>query len=187
VVGQAVRVTDSDSAPMVRAEEASDHEQIASVVSRAFGSPNEARLVEAIRASSNYVPGWSLVATVARRVVGHVMVSYVILRDGASEHRVPSLSPLAVDPDHQGCGIGSALVHAVVSVIEAAGEQLIVLEGSPWYYARFGFEYAVPLGITIKLPDWAPAEAAQVLRLSEYNPAICGELVYPPAFDIVTD
>jgi putative acetyltransferase len=187
VVGKAVRVTNAERATTVRAENATDHDEIASVVSRAFGSPNEAQLVAAIRASSNYVPSWSLVATVERRVVGHVMVSYVILRDGASEHCVPSLSPLSVDPDHQARGIGSAMVRAVAAVVDAAGEPLIVLEGSPWYYSRFGFEYAVPLGITIKLPDWAPAEAAQVLRLNRYDPAIRGELVYPQAFDVVTD
>ena len=180
-------MTNAERATTVRAEDATDHDEIASVVSRAFGSPNEAQLVAAIRASSNYVPSWSLVATVDRRVVGHVMVSYVILRDGASEHRVPSLSPLSVDPDHQARGIGSAMVRAVAAVVDAAGEPLIVLEGSPWYYSRFGFEYAVPLGITIKLPDWAPAEAAQVLRLNRYDPAIRGELVYPQAFDVVTD
>jgi hypothetical protein len=32
----------------------------------------------------------------------------------------------------------------------------------------------VPLGITIELPDWAPPEAAQVLRLSRYD-AGCAE------------
>lgn len=171
----------------IRAEEPSDYDAIAGVVSRAFGSPNEARLVAAIRASPNFVPGWSLIATIEDRVIGHVMVSYVTLRDGTSEHRVPSLSPLAVDPDHQRHGVGSALVHAAASVVEAAGEPLIVLEGSPWYYPRFGFEYAVPLGITIKLPEWAPPEAAQVLRLSRYDASIRGELAYPPAFDVVAE
>jgi hypothetical protein len=48
-------------------------------------------------------------------------------------------------------------------------EPLIVLEGSPGYYSRFGIEYAVPFGITIELPDWAPPEAVQVLRLSRYD------------------
>ena len=33
---------------------------------------------------------------------------------------------------------------------------MIVLEGSPKYYPTLGFEYAVPLGITITLPDWHP-------------------------------
>jgi len=43
------------------------------------------------------------------------------------------------------------------------------------------FEYALPLGITIELPDWAPPEAAQVLRLSRYDAGVRGEVEYPPA------
>jgi putative acetyltransferase len=66
------------------------------------------------------------------------------------------------------------------------GEPLVVLEGSPVYYARLGFEYSVPLGITITLPSWAPAEAAQLLRLRGYDPAIKGHVEYPPAFDAAT-
>jgi len=169
----------------IRPEREADRDAIASVVTRAFGSPNEAQLVAALRASENYVPEWSLVATVDASVVGHVMVSYMTLRDGTVECRVAGLSPLAVDPDHQARGIGSALVRAVVAVVDTAGEPLIVLEGSPWYYPRFGFEHAVPLGITINLPEWAPAEAAQVVRLSNYDPSIGGVVVYPPAFDVV--
>ena len=59
----------------------------------------------------------------------------------------------------------------------------IVLQGSPTYYCRFGFEWSVPLGITMELPDWAPREAAQVRRLAAYDPTIRGEVVLPPAFD----
>jgi putative acetyltransferase len=179
-----VRVTDVNTRVVIRAEQVAVQEAIAAVVSRAFGSSNEARLVAAIRASSNYVPSWSLVAvTTAGRVVGHVMVSYVSLRDAGSKHRVPNLSPLSVDPDYQRRGVGCALVRAVASVVESAGEPLIVLEGSPAYYSRFGFEYAVPLGITIKLPEWAPPEAAQVLRLNRYDAGVGGEVEYPPAFN----
>ncbi|HVJ97254.1 MAG TPA: N-acetyltransferase [Acidimicrobiia bacterium] len=169
-----------------RPETAADHDAIASVVARAFGSPAEAALVDAIRASPNYVPTWSLVATIDGNVVGHVMASYVTLRDGDTDHRIPSLSPLAVDPDAQRRGIGGALVRALTATVEAEREPLIVLEGSPGYYSRFGFEFAVPLGITITLPDWAPPEAAQVLRLKEYDPAVRGHVVFPPAFDPFT-
>jgi putative acetyltransferase len=169
-----------------RPETAADHDAIASVVARAFGSPAEAALVDAIRASPNFVANWSLVATVDGTVVGHVMASYVTLRDGDTDHRIPSLSPLAVDPDAQRRGIGGTLVRALTATVDAAGEPLIVLEGSPDYYSRFGFEYAAPLGISITLPDWAPPEAAQVLRLENYDPAVRGHVVYPPAFDPFT-
>jgi putative acetyltransferase len=176
---------DAAAGLLIRAEEIQDRQAIADVVSRAFESPNHARLVDALRESANSVPTWSLVAIVDDRIVGHVMVSYAILRDVSIEHRVASLSPLSVDPAYQRRGIGSALVRSVVSRVDSAGEPLIVLEGSPWYYSRFGFEHSVPLGITIELPDWAPPEAAQILRLGQYDPAIRGELVYPPAFDVV--
>jgi putative acetyltransferase len=183
-----MRVTDANTRVKIRAEEVADQDAIAAVVSRAFESSNEARLVAAIRASSNYVPSWSLVAvTTAGRVVGYVMVSYINLRDGATKHRVPSLSPLSVDPNYQRRGVGCALARAVASAVESAGEPLIVLEGSPAYYSRLGFEYAVPLGITIKLPDWAPPEAAQVLRLSRYDAGVRGEVEYPRAFNMAAE
>ena len=167
----------------IRAERPGDGRAIADVVAAAFGSPAEARLVEALRASSSFVAEWSLVAELDGRVVGHVMVSYAALRDDATEHRIASLAPLAVGPDVQGRGIGSALVRAVTARVDEDGEPLVVLEGSPSYYGRFGFEHSVPRGIHINLPDWAPPEAAQILRLRTYDSSIRGHVVYPPAFD----
>jgi putative acetyltransferase len=62
-----------------------------------------------------------------------------------------------------------------------------VLEGSPAFYGRLGFEYSVPYGIHIALPSWAPREASQVLRLGNYTNRVRGQVVYPPAFDAVTE
>ena len=171
----------------VRAETDSDHDAIASVVARAFGSPREAELVAAIRESPNFVADWSLVALSDDRVVGHVLVSYVTLQDDNRSRRVTSLAPLAVDPDFHGRGIGGALVHTVTERVDRAGEPLIVLEGDPGYYGRFGFEPAAAHGVEIQLPSWAPPDAAQVLRLAHHDRAVRGRVVYPPAFDDVTD
>jgi putative acetyltransferase len=171
----------------IRPERADDIGAIADVVAAAFGSPAEARLVDAIRASSNFVAEWSLVAELRGRVVGHVMVSFVGLDDGAAEHRIASLSPLAVAPGLHGRGIGSALVREVTARVDDRGEPLVVLEGSPKYYGRFGFEHSVPHGIRIDLPTWAPPEAAQILRLRNYDPSIRGKVAYPPAFDAVSE
>jgi putative acetyltransferase len=167
----------------IRAERPDDREAIADVVAAAFGSPAEARLVEALRASANNVSEWSLVAELHGHVVGHVMVSFVALRDDGTENRIASLSPLAVAPDFQGRAIGSALVRAVTAHVDDDGEPLVVLEGSPLYYGRLGFEHSVPRGIHITLPDWAPPEAAQIVRLRNYNSSLRGRVVYPPAFD----
>ena len=100
------------------------------------------------------------------------MVSEVDLRDDDVERPILSLSPLAVAPDVHGQGIGSALVLDVAARVDADGHPLIVLEGSPVYYARFGFTDAREHGIRIDLPDWAPPEAGQVLRLAHDDPSI---------------
>jgi putative acetyltransferase len=63
---------------------------------------------------------------------------------------------------------------------------MVVLEGSPAYYGRLGFEHSMRYGIVIPLPEWAPPEAAQVMRLSAFDPAdpsLRGTVVYPAAFD----
>ena len=121
---------------------------ITSVVAAAFGSTVEADLVAAIRKSGNLLPGparWSPSTTA--RSSGHVMVSHVTLDGPAGERPVASLAPLAVVPEAQRRGIGSTLVRAVLAVCERAGEPLVVLEGSPEYYSRLGFEPAARMPI----------------------------------------
>jgi putative acetyltransferase len=171
----------------IRAERSDDREAIGEVVEAAFGSPTEARLVERIRSSANFVPELSLVAKFEGRIVGHVMVSSVALHQDDTEREIACLSPLAVAPEFRGRGIESALVRAVTTRADERGEPLVVLEGSPVFYGRLGFEHSVPHGIRITLPSWAPAEAAQALRLRNYDPSIRGRVVYPPAFDDVTE
>lgn len=122
-----------------------------------------------------------------RLAISEVMVSHAELDDRGARTRVANLSPLAVAPELHGRGIGGALVRDVTSRVDRSGEPLVVLEGSPVYYGRFGFEHSVPHGITIDLPDWAPPEAAQILRLANYDPAIRGRVVYPAAFDEVAE
>jgi putative acetyltransferase len=115
------------------------------------------------------------------------MISYVALHDDEVERRIASLSPLAVAPEFEGRGVGSTLVREATSRADARGEPLVVLEGSPGFYGRLSFEHSVPHGIEITLPSWAPPEAAQVLRLRAYDPAIRGTVAYPSAFDDVTE
>lgn len=169
---------------LIEPERADDHEAIRKVVLAAFATHVEvADLVDLIRASPEFVRELSLVARLDGEVVGHVMLSHAMLEDDDGARRpVLTLSPLAVAPAHQGKGIGSALVPAGLAAAEALGENLVMLEGSPRYYPRFGFRDCRDLGIHIDLPDWAPPEAGMAYPLTAYDESLRGRLVYPPAF-----
>src|SRR5205814_2638448 len=159
-----------------------DYEQLHTLLVQAFQEASVARLVELIRQSPNYVPELALVGQLGSTIVGYVMQSHVTLDDAAQQYAVLCMSPVAVQPEFQRRGIGSQMVRTAIQAAEAHGAPLIVLEGSPKYYPRFGFRYSLPYGIRHDLPDWAPAEASMVYLLSRYQPHIKGRVVYPPAF-----
>ena len=138
-----------------------------------------------IRRSGEYVAQLALVARTAGAVVGFVMVSGATLVDGERRHAVLTLSPLAVHPDHQRRGMGAALVREALRRAEDTGAPLVLLEGSPAYYPRFGFQDARRHGVAFDLPDWAPPDAGMVYLLPAYDPAVRGHVEYPPAFAAV--
>jgi putative acetyltransferase len=144
-----------DAAPLtIRPEAPRDVVAIAEVVTVAFASAAHARLVELIRASTGYIAELSLVAELDGEIVGHVMISDATLHDGSARRPVAMLSPLAVAPDRQHRGIGSSLVRAALSSADERGEPLVVVEGSPGYYQRLGFEPSLPHGVELPLPSW---------------------------------
>ena len=171
---------------VIRPETSRDYPAIRRVVAAAFGRDVEADLVERIRGSAGYVPELALVAETESSIVGHVIVSTALLRHQSGERPIAMLSPLAVDPAVQRSGIGRALVAAVVALAAQNGETLVVLEGSPDYYGRLGFEPASKYGMRLPLPEWAPPEAAQLLPLHGFDPTdptLNGHVVYPHPFD----
>ena len=164
-----------------------DHEAVAAVVRAAFvQQPEVGDLPRLIRESPQYVAELELVARLDGAVVGHTMISHAALVDAdGTRHDVLTLSPLAVAPAHERQGIGGALVREALARAERTDAPLVLLEGSPAYYPRFGFTDARPHGITFDLPDWAPPEAGMVYLLPRYDPAVRGHVDYPPAFAAV--
>jgi putative acetyltransferase len=162
----------------IRSETDADRADIWKVNEEAFGRAVEADLVDAIRASDRFVPELSLVATVEEDVVGHVLLSYVEIEPGA--HRVLQLGPLAVLPSHQRRGIGSALMNEALRVTDARGEPLILLEGNPRFYERFGFRRSDECGI--EAPVGVDQQYFMARPLAAYDPALRGRAVYSEAF-----
>ena len=161
---------------IVRAEREPDFPQIFSVVRAAFGDEAVAELVEALRPLPGYLPDLALVAE-DDEIVGYVMFSYAGLAEGG---RVLMLSPLGVRPDRQRTGIGSALVEEGLRRARERGEPVVIVEGDPRYYSRFGFGRAIELGLE-EPHEGIPDGAFQALALAPEHPR--GRVVYPPPFD----
>ena len=166
---------------IIRAETPGDYPGVAHVNNAAFNEENEAQLIELIRHTDLYVPELSLVAVKDDHVVGHVMFSYVTLESPTGDVRILDLAPLAVHPDHQNQGVGTALTEHGLELIETRGEPLVLVEGIPSYYPRFGFERASLHGITPPSPK-IPDDAFMVKLLPNYDPSYRGKVRYPPAF-----
>lgn len=172
---------------VIEAEQGTDHAIVDGLVRRAFvDRPEVAEMVAAIRASQRYRPGLALVARIGDSVVGFVMLSGTDLVDDAGGRReILTLTPLAVAPEHQRRGIGSALVRAALAEAELRGEPLVVLEGNPRYYGPLGFRFAPDHGILLDLPE-RRREGAQVRPLSSYAPNIRGRVEYPSAIAAIS-
>lgn len=96
----------------VRTEDERDRAAVRAVNVAAFGTALEADLVDTLRATVK--PTISLVAEIEGVVVGHIMFSPVSL----AEHpqlNIMGLAPMAVAPDRQRQGIGSALVRTGIT------------------------------------------------------------------------
>ena len=164
----------------VRREVEGDEEVVRRVEAAAFRrgdeEPVEAWLAVELRTSGAAIAGLSLVAEVDGRVVGHVVCS----RGWVGEHPAVGLGPIGVLPEHQGQGVGRALMHAVIGAADARDEPLIALLGEPELYRRFGFVRAATHGIEAPDPAWG--EYFQVRTLTAYTPDVRGAFRYADAF-----
>jgi putative acetyltransferase len=166
----------------IRPETAEDYAAIHEVNALAFGREVEARLVEALRRLPDFIPDLSLVAVEADRVVGHILFSPIVIetKDGA----VPALAlaTLAVRPEFQYQGIGSALVRDGLERSRALGHRIVVVVGHPAYYPRFGFAPARARGLEAPFP--VPDDAFLALELVPGAlDGVAGMVRYPPPFE----
>lgn len=150
---------------------------------RAFGDHGAvvADLVNSLREIMTPADGLSLVAVHDTQVVGNVMFTRSLLDAPRRLVDVQVLSPLAVMPEHQGRGVGSALVRQGLAVLAVRAVPLVFLEGDPGYYSRFGFVPGGEQGFrkpSLRIPDGA----FQAIKFPSYEPWMTGTLVYAEPF-----
>lgn len=114
-----------------------------------------------------------MVAVLNQHIVGHIAISPVQISSGAQGWY--GLGPVAVLPEWQLQGIGSALIQSGLSLLKSHAAKGCVVLGDPDFYAQFGFK-TVP-GFT--LPH-VPAEYFQALSFDGDMPQ--GHVSYHPAF-----
>lgn len=140
--------------------------------------PPEVPLFEALWEAGDALPELSFTAQTESGAVGHVTASKATV----ATDPVVAVGPIGVLPAHQGIGIGSAMMEALLAAADVAHVPLIVLLGSPRYYSRFGFRPAEQLGVTPPEPEWG--DAFQARPLTAYTSGLAGPFRYAPAFSL---
>lgn len=146
----------------IRPERPGDSDAIHAVHRAAFPTDAEARLVDRLRADG--AARVSLVAEVDGGIVGHIVFSPVSLASDSGAVAGLGLAPVAVLPDHQRRGVGSALIREGLAACRDVGCDFVVLLGHPEYYPRFGFRRASEVGLS---NEYGADEAFMVLELQE--------------------
>ena len=162
-----------------RPEAASDAAAIREVNLAAFPTPEEADLVDALRASDAWIDGLSIVADDSEgTVVAHALLTRCHVGGAAAL----ALAPCAVLPRVQRTGAGSAAIRAALDAARALGENLVIVLGHPAYYPRFGFTPASAFGIHagFEVPD----EALMALALDPGSETPRGTIAYPAPFGV---
>jgi putative acetyltransferase len=173
-----------DPALVIRREQPDDLGVTRELHDAAFGVPAgeehslQTCILDALRADGDVLPDLTFVAALRGEVVGHVVCSRARMGEGPSV----GLGPVAVRPDRQGEGIGSALVAAVLVTADQQHEPSVVLLGDPGWYAHFGFEPAAAHAVASPRP-W-PDGHFQLKRLQAWRPGLAGPFRYAAAFDL---
>lgn len=167
---------------VIRKENAADAPAIYKVNERAFGQPDEAKLVDALRANGK--ARMSLVAENDGQIVGYILFSPVTLEPANKELFALGLAPMAVLPGFQNQGIGSLLIRAGLDECRKQGCDFVAVLRHPTYYPRFGF---VPsINFNIKSEYDVPDEVFMLLELREGTLSGCSGIIkYQPEFNVV--
>lgn len=164
---------------LIREEVYHDHEAVRQVNRLAFAQEEEGQLVDALR-DGNFARV-SLVAETDKHVVGHILFSDLSIITSNGTVAALALAPMAVLPDLQRQGIGSALVRRGLEICKEVGQRIVVVLGHPDFYPRFGF--SAKLAESLESPfGGGPAFMAIELAPGAMN-GVGGKVVYAQPFN----
>ena len=122
----------------------------------------------------------SLVAERAGRVVGHILFSDLPIVTATGTVSALALAPMAVLPEFQRQGIGSARVRHGLDECRRQGHRIVVVLGHPDFYPRFGFSAKLAERLT------SPFHGGDAFMALELTPGalegVTGRVQYAPPF-----
>jgi putative acetyltransferase len=163
----------------IRGRTAADDAAIRRLNDDAFGGNYESRLIEDLRAAG--LDAVELVAVEDDQIVGHILFSALATTVGREVVPALALAPMAVRPDRQRRGIGSALVRGGLDLARARDWRAVIVLGHKGYYPRFGFS------AVLAHPLKGPFSGDAFMALELTPGALHGEegrVTYPPAFGV---
>ncbi len=162
------------TSPEIRTSTRDDIEAIVDMYPLAFPDEDLVPLVRALLPDEDIV--MSLVATLKGEIVGHVAFTTCSLE--GSSLSASLLAPLAVAPDFQRQGVGSAIVSSGLKRLRDSRVDVVFVLGDPTYYSRLGFAPETHVQPPYPLPaEWYSAWQSQ--RLGDASSAGAGKLVVP--------
>lgn len=163
---------------IVRVERAEDLADVHEVNRQAFGRAAEADLVDRLRERGKVL--LSVVAVVHGAVVGHALFTPGAIEGDNGRFACAALGPVAVLPDVQNQGVGTAVILEGLARLRASGRERAFVLGHPAYYPRFGFMVASRYGIG---NPFGADDAFMVLALCPGGlDGVTGTAVYQPEF-----
>ncbi|WP_237187278.1 GNAT family N-acetyltransferase [Rothia nasimurium] len=172
-------------------EAPADTAEIRDLLLAAFDTSYEADLVEALRGNPN---AWELgISLTARDATTGALIGYVLIsRCWVGSWTAYALAPLAVHPDYQGRGVGTALTLEALARARASAQisnapTSLMVFGEPTYYSRFDFVPAARHGVRAIIDGIEPAalaEALQLINLTPDFPPISGEVTWPAEYGL---
>ncbi|EZP71362.1 N-acetyltransferase GCN5 [Sphingomonas paucimobilis] len=114
-------------------------QDIERLLDAAFGTDRHGRTAYLIRDGMPWLPALSVaMLTEGGELAGSLQCWPVALtRSDGSQKPLIMVGPVAVAPEHQGTGLGRAMMDAVVATARTCGTEPLMMIGDPEYYGRF--------------------------------------------------
>ncbi len=171
----------------VRQEKPLDYKVVSELIESAFqkeklSDHKEHFLVDRLRKSTSFIPELSMVALSDGKIIGHILLTRIKVKNNQTEFESLALAPVSVMPEFQEMGIGKKLIEEAHEKAKELGYKSIILLGHENYYPKFGYLRADTFGID--LPFDVPKENCMAIELIEHGLlGVSGTVEYPKEFN----